>query len=167
MLKQLNGNNLQENYYRTVTTIYLKSWAIGVKSFSSADSNSLNFIAHQNSLVGGEAVLTARAMLGLVIIDPNIAQNSQKLKQNLTVNQLSVSPNPVTDKITVKFDIATENTCIFELYDIMGRLVFSKLIQPNTLTEIIDISNLQNGVYLIKTSGDNITPRDEKVMIVK
>ena len=59
---------------------------------------------------------------------------------------LSVSPNPVQDKITVYgFDD------YYEIYDVLGNCVVSK-----THEKVLDVSKLKQGVYYITSNSRSI-----------
>jgi surface protein len=62
--------------------------------------------------------------------------------QNLI--NISIYPNPVTDKL---FFQGLSNVSKVSVYNVLGKLVLSKM----TLSEI-DVSNLKNGIYLIKVT---------------
>lgn len=63
-------------------------------------------------------------------------------------NAITVWPNPATD-----FIYLGENNGPVKIYDLKGSLVFSQNAVAN---ERIDISKLQNGVYVLKTNNQNI-----------
>ncbi|HUH27825.1 T9SS type A sorting domain-containing protein, partial [Gelidibacter sp.] len=41
------------------------------------------------------------------------------------------------------------------LYDIQGRMVLSKVLNPNTTENTMDISTMSTGVYVVKIYNDN------------
>lgn len=61
-----------------------------------------------------------------------------------TNDRVQVFPNPVKDIISIQTDFVIAEICI---YDINGRLV----LKPTTNSTIIDVSNLETGIYFIKT----------------
>lgn len=64
---------------------------------------------------------------------------------------LNILPNPAHDQITIKgsFDLPLN----MEIFDMMGRKIKSNLVNAN---ELIDVSQLTNGIYLIQFSiGDH------------
>ena len=65
-----------------------------------------------------------------------------------TSKSISVSPNPASDYINLE-----EYSGSIKIYDIKGNLVFS---HNATLDERINISSLQNGVYILNTKTENI-----------
>jgi len=69
---------------------------------------------------------------------------------------LSIFPNPSDDIINIEFE--NINNATIEIYNISGRLVFSKVL--NSKVEKIDITDLSEGIYFIKV-------RQEKNVIVE
>lgn len=66
--------------------------------------------------------------------------------------EISIYPNPAKDKIKIKSSVSLENSNI-EIYSISGSLM--KKVSLNDKKEI-DISNLAEGVYLIKIKSDKL-----------
>lgn len=69
---------------------------------------------------------------------------------NIKLNDVEVYPNPVKNNI-VYFNSGTPLDV--KVYDILGKLVIAKSILPNNAH--IDISNINNGIYLVKISNSN------------
>ena len=63
---------------------------------------------------------------------------------------VSIYPNPVRDILNIKSDNTIES---LELYDALGRLV----VRKNTVSDniSIDVSNLNNGIYILKLHTTN------------
>ena len=67
--------------------------------------------------------------------------------------EISVYPNPNNGTFTIQLENTTENNSI-EIYSVLGQSVFTK---ANTKETIIDISNLEKGIYFIKINQQNTT----------
>ena len=64
---------------------------------------------------------------------------------------VSVYPNPVKNELTIEpFSSNTKQK--IEILNTMGQLVYSSIIYEKS---VVDVSNLSNGVYLIKMISDN------------
>jgi len=74
---------------------------------------------------------------------------------SFTENRISISPNPANAQVTVKFDVAANENCQLQLFDISGRQVFSasgfKSEQSETM---IQVDQFPAGIYLIKLSSE-------------
>ena len=66
------------------------------------------------------------------------------------LKNLSIYPNPVKEN-TIRFD--TNKSLDIKIYDILGKLVISKSVLPNSA--YVDISNINKGIYLVKISSEN------------
>lgn len=66
---------------------------------------------------------------------------------SLTKNKIKIHPNPSEDYIIID---GLVNEQSFEIYNILGEKVIDGLVDKN---KEIQISNLQNGIYLIKTEN--------------
>lgn len=86
----------------------------------------------------------------------NTAQNNPSLTR-----PLNVYPNPNNGKLTI--ENSPENST-FELYDIVGRKVYSNMV--GNVTQL-DLSPFNNGTYLYKVIKDNKVVKEEKLIINK
>jgi len=73
-------------------------------------------------------------------IDNTASVNEEQL------DTLNIYPNPTKDFVTIK---GKANT-IYTIYDYTGKLIFSK--KANTTNTIIDLSELNSGVYIVKAT---------------
>lgn len=70
-----------------------------------------------------------------------------------TVN-LSLSPNPATDEISLGFTANNTQDMTFEVYDIQGRktnLTSTGTFHPGDHNVTLDVSSLSNGMYFVKS----------------
>jgi len=82
------------------------------------------------------------------------------VKENLsvTVSNINISPNPVSDIVSVSYLVnQTQNICI-QLIDINGKVVKGILNENQTSgfhTATANIQDVAKGVYFLKTSANN------------
>ncbi|WP_435135983.1 chondroitinase-B domain-containing protein [Formosa sp. A9] len=81
--------------------------------------------------------------------------NASSLSVNeITENQLKLYPNPVSNgtlhlsKQSYKFEK-------LNIYDISGKLIFSKMLNSDLDREDIDVSSISKGMYFVKIKGNN------------
>lgn len=67
----------------------------------------------------------------------------------LTENVITLYPNPVKEEFVIKFN-NTNNPFIYELYDVLGKLVKTESVIVNTSPLRVSIKGLQAGSYFIK-----------------
>jgi hypothetical protein len=68
-----------------------------------------------------------------------------------------VYPNPTTGITTVEIEISLNTESTIEIYNLSGSLVQSEklFLTSGDTKKQIDISNLTNGIYILKVSGNN------------
>jgi hypothetical protein len=162
LLNQFQPQNLFEINAFEVYTIYNSTWAVGIYSFNTLDSALLFSIAYQSPRIGGNAVFTARYMLGLDLLDLNsgIHKIKKSKSETFSINFTSVKtvktyPNPAKDDIT--FELLNQNTINGEIqiYNSLGILVMSQNI--NGSKKIVNTSKFENGIFFFKLiSNDQI-----------
>ncbi len=79
------------------------------------------------------------------------------LDEEVLNNELLVFPNPSADKIRVELVGNVGNNAKIEVIDMNGRVVKHQSVYNNNQTYAADfqVSDLQNGYYLVRVSGDN------------
>jgi len=128
---------------KKVNRMYLESIIYNIK-LNNTDSMELVNIAWQDPKYNGDAVFSARVILG---IDPDINTISytvpfKHLSESLSDNQVIVYPNPASDKITLQFTDVLATNAVFVLYGIMGNLIFSSIIEVGNYERTFDISKV-------------------------
>lgn len=79
-------------------------------------------------------------------------------KEDFTVDNFSIYPNPVTDILNISTKVAVDQVIV---YDILGKVVLSS--QPVTISPKVDMSALASGAYMVKVSIGN-TSKTVKVI---
>ena len=73
---------------------------------------------------------------------------------NLELNDLSIFPNPTSSFLTIR---SNKLISPISIYDITGKLVLQNKVNSNEI--ILDISNLNSGLYFIKSNSQNSSIR--------
>lgn len=68
--------------------------------------------------------------------------------------QITLYPNPVTDKLTIEFDEAGFLSSEIRIYDILGKIVFADLDENIEQQKTIDMSGLASAIYYIEVDLD-------------
>lgn len=68
---------------------------------------------------------------------------------------LKLSPVPVVDELELLFSMTLEGPCDVELFDRLGRLVFSKKLQISDYKTSISLEQFAASTYIIKISNLN------------
>jgi len=78
---------------------------------------------------------------------------------NSTGTNMLLYPNPVTDRLQVRYESVTEENVQVQLIDIQGRVLYQQNIKSQQGTNYVNIpvGSFQNGLYLCKLQkGNNI-----------
>ncbi|MBP7166434.1 MAG: T9SS type A sorting domain-containing protein [Bacteroidia bacterium] len=160
MTEAIVDTNEIEFCQKKVWMIYLNKILQG-DILNSVDSNLLDSIAHLNALVKGPGVRMARILLNLEIYD-EIESNSRLASQTKKVEppfDIMLVPNPASWVLKIFPSILSTHTMI-TIHDITGRILDQK-----SDTQVIDISSISSGSYLLKYEADGKTV--SKLFIIK
>jgi para-nitrobenzyl esterase len=81
--------------------------------------------------------------------------------KNLSEGLINVFPNPVSTEFTITNKGQTRN-CTVQVFDALGKIVFSQLMQSHSLT--IETDSFTNGIYHLQLS-DGYTVVSEKLVV--
>lgn len=98
--------------------------------------------------------------------------NGELRRETLSVEQFSnmidamrVFPNPLTNTNKVNVLFSNAITAQINIYDLTGKLVLSEEIS-NASTKRINISSLNNGIYMLQVVADNASTT-RKIVVMK
>ncbi|MBA4302813.1 MAG: hypothetical protein C0424_01155 [Sphingobacteriaceae bacterium] len=147
-----------------------RSWALPAEqplAFDSADHAALYQIAHLDVLVGGEAVYTARVMLG---IDPQPQMQLRQQAENeirfTSEELLQIFPNPAQNDVRLALEGLNEAQATYCILDINGRKVAQGSVEVHDGFGHIALNSLPNGVYVLQVQAQD-TLHQTKLVIVK
>jgi hypothetical protein len=165
-VNSINPQHLIEQNRKTATKIYLQSFAKD-RALDPLQREQLMDIALMTPYIGGDAVYSARVMLG---IDPDDYGVAYKFAQPEIIEKTSetvlVYPNPLKDEITIRFVNGISSIgADFRVFDLLGNLVFSSKLE-NDITKL-KIENINAGIYVYSIFVEKSCIRKEKLIIVK
>ena len=165
-----------QNNEKTVNELFLNDLIQDYTIFTANEILQLKAIAQQCPLDGGKAVFRARALLNplnnLIFndevscsnIEPRNALNTMASDRVKSI--IAIYPNPANNFINISVAIEkTSDLFTLSVYDLLGRQVLQ-----DKLTEglnMVNVDQLEAGVYLFKISGGAFDHHFEKVMIHK
>lgn len=157
---------------KTVNSIYLDSWHKCNFEFLPTDSAVLLAVALQEPLYGGDAVYSARVMLGLDPIGGIILrqQNTEEsLHQSKQEFACKIYPVPASDHLAIEhaeFEDAASSLHL-EIYSLMGFKTGTYVLDPKSILHRLDISGLKNGVYFCRILQDHKVVFTGKLIVIK
>lgn len=97
-----------------------------------------------------------------VILLHNISRFANGINESVNSIAIAVYPNPTSGSLNVKTN--TKN-CIFEVYDIIGKKVFSQRLNESETK--VELNSFNNGTYLYKIVQDGLTLKADKLILNK
>ena len=133
-----------------------RSWVWGDGS-----SNNLNqrYPTKQYSQPGTKCViLTASNKYGSSKDTVCVLVSAAGINDPAVEKTIAVYPNPSTGSITVELEHAYSESIKMTVYNILGEAVSEVItVKPNTTNAILDLNNLESGLYLLKVETPNGT----------
>ena len=80
-------------------------------------------------------------------------------------NSIVLYPNPVTDNLNIKYNLATNKNAIVQIIDILGRVVMHVDLPANANLVTVSMKGLQPGVYSYKCLNDNVMFKTGKMIL--
>lgn len=72
---------------------------------------------------------------------------------NIVNSGLSIYPNPFSDICNIKFEVPSSGNSLINIYDLLGRLIYSKKVNLEKGQTLIQIKGIPRGVYMIQVAG--------------
>jgi len=94
------------------------------------------------------------SLLGWGIPDYQIAFTTLSNRNQSVAKELTIYPNPVTDKLTLGFPVAIDGKYSLEIVNLQGKVVYNNQRNESSTRsiQINDIGYLPSGIYFIKVS---------------
>ncbi|HRH62860.1 MAG TPA: T9SS type A sorting domain-containing protein, partial [Bacteroidia bacterium] len=171
--------NFEQNQTQ-VNEIYFSTIAQNIFTFNASQAAILLSIAEQCPFAGGTAVYKARALYSL--INPTKTYNDkliclnegvvlrkaftlQEQKINNEQNSASIQPNPTNDLLTITYSFSNEKSGKFLVYDLLGKVKFETILEPDKKSESINTKTIPEGIYIYSISNENGNIQNGKLII--
>ncbi len=154
-------SDLYDENESTVNQIYLETVASGHYELSGDQILQLFSIAEQCPFSGGPSVYKARSLYNLS--DPTadwdddaicIFNGIQPRKRNAE-NLYNLFPNPSTGVVTLNYKMALEEKGVLNIYNMLGVLLSSTMLNPYDRQLEVDLSNFNPALYHYKIMINN------------
>ena len=118
----------------------------------------------------------AKPKLKLCVVPATEEQNNLSNNNNeaeslknklLTENYFTVMPNPNNGNMSVNYEIPENETGTFEIYDIMGKKLYTYLLYSGKNTFAITEESLSKGIYFYKVFVNDKVIASDKIVIIK
>lgn len=165
-----NPTNNQTNFYHVSTNGGL-TWSIvypdfsvptnilGNKIYKMAFFNPNEHIALLSNSISGSGQACAGVYLKTNVTEAGNTIGIKDVYRSTNPNQLKVYPNPTKNLLFLNIELQKTNLVNVNIFNMYGQIIKSKPM--NSVDESIDVSDLSNGVYLIRLNidGENYTTK--------
>jgi len=104
----------------------------------------------------------------VVLADPPPIDTTSVENLNQIPNVIEVFPNPAGNLAYIKLDLSSSLNVSYKVTDINGRVISSKTLgKISAQYEMLDISEMSNGVYLVVVELEGQVPLTKKLVIQK
>ena len=97
------------------------------------------------TLVSDDRMVTQGFLQPLLVIE----KRSQNPLAALAFN-VSIAPNPVQSLLNIKISTQVNSRLLLTLTDNNGKVLISRTVPPNQISESINLSNVSNGAYVLQ-----------------
>ena len=141
---------------RAQTSLFVNAKMGAQSSFFLSDIKTLTFTSgsmNVNKKDGNRNVFTLTDVRDLSF--SSIATNDKILNDGII--SMMLYPNPVRDFLQVKYDSKAEENVNVQIINILGKVVYQRLLKSQTGTKSIEIQteSFQNGMYLCRIQHGN------------
>ncbi|OQB58315.1 MAG: hypothetical protein BWX95_02740 [Bacteroidetes bacterium ADurb.Bin141] len=82
-------------------------------------------------------------------------------------NKIIIQPNPASNEVSIILKGEFEGLCNIQIKNAMGEEILFSQMNCAEKQRMVDVSNLAQGVYIVKVNVNNITFLNSKLVIVR
>ncbi|MEI6489223.1 MAG: T9SS type A sorting domain-containing protein [Bacteroidota bacterium] len=138
--------------------------------YDSIEISTLENVAYQNPLKGGDAVYMARAMLGIDVLDLEETLKSKLPPTAIElekVNYFELYPNPNDGRMQLNYTINSNETGIVTIYSVLGEVISNYKLSNDAHVLFINEGDLKNGIYIYKVKTNDSIVNSGKIVVNK
>lgn len=163
-IKELQSLSDENQLSPSVQTSYFTT--IGVKKYWSSTSlpNQSTRAWYLNTQFGITTYDLKTAGNYVICVRGSDAPATSVREDDLHDNTFVISPNPARSEVVLAIPQASDEALVVEIRTLLGELVYSTTIIPNTRMATISTDKLDNGVYIVSLLG--ATSRNTSTLII-
>ncbi|MBX2928767.1 MAG: T9SS type A sorting domain-containing protein, partial [Saprospiraceae bacterium] len=151
---------------KELNDVYLSWLSTGFGVLDSVQLNTLQSIAEQCPIEGGNAVYRARAFLAavtqnyvlyndsllctpaeLLAVHPDNGPLVQPAKDETSCR---VYPNPARDEVNIVWNTPSDNPGMLQIFDVFGRQIHQQALDAGTVTHTLKVGDFPEGLYIFR-----------------
>ena len=179
ILNQVIDDNVLEQKKKMVTDIYIAN-KLNNEALNSVQIATLNPIAHELGVYGGDATYTARALLNISV---NEEDNSEFRISNHThefythgkpgkvlLNHINyIYPNPASNELNFdlqNFSQIPGTSTYIKVTDVLNKMVRILKLENGVKNLKINTTDFQSGIYFVYLISNDIKVQSDKIVII-
>ena len=109
-------------------------------------------------------ILASDMQNGLFVLNASLALGISNHTNDI-LSPVSVYPNPATNLVSIQFQLQKATILSFDVLDMTGRLLMRRTehVPVGKVTEIVDLGAFEQGMYLIRISGQEVSSSSKVV----
>ncbi len=124
---------------------------------------------YQNTSYSQEYEFLAKWMIfRLEWMDNQITSTTGLFDRNQSIRELSVYPNPVRDRLNIRFELNSTSSLEINLFDVLGKLVYQSSNEPMSVglqNIALNLPQLKAGYYTLSIQQSNQIIGRQKVIV--
>jgi Secretion system C-terminal sorting domain len=177
--KRISAFNMLEDNQKQVNQIKIETTLADATTLTASQIETLERIAGQCPLSGGDAVFEARSLLSIskevYYDDEKLCKNQNQLVENVPISKtvrplsnsgLSISPNPAYNVLSVSFEGKIDDKGQMMIVNSLGKALKVNNVNANQVYSI-DVSDIPNGLYTLLIKIEGAATKTTQVSIIK
>lgn len=163
----IEPENTIEANRKAANSVFLDTWAQGYEELDQTQIDLLTEIAYMDPLTNGDAVYTARVMVG---IEPDQGDSRLQAPTNATPGMFTTSnvyPNPNNGRMSMDYELKEGSKGELSIFDLQGRRIKNVELEQGKHSLEVDGSDMPSGVYLYNVSINGSIVTTNKLVIIK
>lgn len=164
----ITPENLTESNQQLFNEIFFATWGENKIELDAYQQSTLEFIAFQNPYSGGDAVYSARVMLGLDIadfMDNSMERRSETEDKHTVYDQGVIVPNPNTGKMIYLYSINSNEKSELQIFNARGTLIRNYSLPSDIPSIEVDLSDQTSGIYVYRVVTNGTVFAGNKIIL--
>ena len=98
--------------------------------------------------------------------DLNLSSTTSLVQDINDSEVINVYPQPAIDNLNIDIKLSNNDVNRLDIYDIQGKVLLSTVVNQNSNSINLDVSELNSGIYFVKVQSKN-NLYTKKVQIIK
>ena len=157
LLPDAGGTPISPTWKRNQAEIYDFNWTIE-NIFDPGNLAIVVFVQNER---------TRQIYQSAVVKEFGVPLSSDELIKRSREREIVIYPNPVTDKIFIRFNDPVEEPIKLEVYNVTGNIVFNDIINEGQIIYELIPDKFPRGTYLFRITNSHEVLASEKIVVIR